>query len=82
MSSLQALTIYILLATLEEDNLSPAIDAKLLQVMMVRSSHFFFLTTPNTDRAVATRIEDPNYAYGIAQHGGWQEWILQESRDR
>jgi hypothetical protein len=42
MSSLQALTIYILLATLEEDNLSPAIDAKLLQVMMVSSSHFFF----------------------------------------
>ena len=35
MSALQALTIYILLAALEEDNLSPSIDAKMLYVMMV-----------------------------------------------
>jgi hypothetical protein len=35
MSALQALTIYILLATLEEDNLSPSIDARMLNVMMV-----------------------------------------------
>lgn len=39
MSALQALTIYILLATLEEDNLSPSIDAKMLHVMMVGSAH-------------------------------------------
>jgi hypothetical protein len=35
MAALQALTIYILIATLEEDNLSPSIDAKMLHVMMV-----------------------------------------------
>jgi hypothetical protein len=36
MSALQALTIYILVATIEEDNLSPSIDARILHVMMVR----------------------------------------------
>jgi len=66
MSALQALTIYILLATLEEDNLSPSIDARMLHVMM----------------AVAAKIEKPDYMYGIAQCGEWQVWILQESRDR
>jgi hypothetical protein len=33
-------------------------------------------------QAVAAKIEEPNYVYGIAQYGEWQEWILQESRDR
>ncbi|KAE9367068.1 hypothetical protein N431DRAFT_487497 [Stipitochalara longipes BDJ] len=66
MSALQALTIYILIATLEEDNLSPGIDVKMLHVMI----------------AVATKIEDPNYTYRIAQYGVWHKWILQESRDR
>ena len=82
MSALQALTIYILVATLEEDNLSPSIDAKMLHVMMVN-----FLGPSNerlltTIKAVAAKIEDPNYAHSIAQYGDWQEWILQESRDR
>jgi hypothetical protein len=35
MSALQALAIYILIATIEEDNLSPSIDARILHVMMV-----------------------------------------------
>jgi hypothetical protein len=39
MAALQAVTIYILLATLEEDNLSPSIDARMLHVMMVSLLH-------------------------------------------
>ena len=49
MSTLQALTIYILLATLEEDNLSPSIDARMLNVMMVISLHSSWRTTANTN---------------------------------
>jgi hypothetical protein len=82
MSALQALTIYILVATIEEDNLSPSIDVRILHVMMVgqpNSSEKFLLTLV---QSVAAKIENPNYMYGIAQFGEWQEWTLQESRDR
>jgi hypothetical protein len=81
MSALQALTIYILVATIEEDNLSPSIDARILHVMMVGPPNSEkLLLTPV--QSVAAKIEKPNYLYGIAQFGEWQEWTLQESRDR
>jgi hypothetical protein len=82
MSALQALTIYILVATIEEDNLSPSIDARILHVMMVgphNSSEKSLLTLV---QSVAANIEKPNYLHSIAQFGEWQEWTLQESRDR
>ena len=82
MSALQALTIYILVATLEEDNLSPSIDAKMLHVMMVSFPNYFDNRFPTPLKVVAGKLEDPNYAYSIAQYGDWHEWILQESRDR
>jgi len=81
MSALQALTIYILVATIEEDNLSPSIDARILHVMMVGPPNSEkLLLTPV--QSVAAKIEKPNYLYGIAQFGEWEEWTLQESRDR
>jgi len=73
MSALQALTIYILVATLEEDNLSPSIDAKMLHVMMVSFSNHFDKRFPMPLKVVAGKIEDPNYAYSIAQYGDWHQ---------
>ncbi|KFY15592.1 hypothetical protein V492_01885 [Pseudogymnoascus sp. VKM F-4246] len=53
-------------STLDEDNISGSSDAKVIHVMM----------------AVAAKIEDRNITYGTTQHGEWQRWTLQESRDR
>lgn len=82
MSALQALTIYILLATLDEDNISRSSNVKVIHVMMVSSPHSSLELSLTLVQAVAAKIEGWNFTYDTTQHGEWQRWALQESRDR
>ncbi len=80
-AALQALTIYILLAIFEEDELSPNIDARLLHAMAV-STPLPWRKALTLGQAIAKKAEESNNIACISQYTEWQEWVIGESKHR